>query len=159
MQSWSRADQWQRAREKYSLQMGKSRQFTKLLLKIELIWVPNQLKSDFKTVFFCTICIENVPERGQRDSCVESNLTVESEKYWIKTETIQNWRIFVKEKDINCSWTPARQREQIRQHNGRNFMQCWWGRNTLDISREIIQISTKRAKEASQPSVTLLKLL
>ena len=76
---------------------GKSRQFTKLLLKIELIWVPNQLKSDFKTVFFCTICIENVPERGKRDSCVESKLTVESEKYWITTETIQNWRIFVKE--------------------------------------------------------------
>ena len=97
MQSWSRADQWQRAREKYSLQMEKSRQLTKLLLKIEFFWVPYQLKLDFKTVFFCTIYIENVPERGHRDSCVESKLTVESEKYWIITETIQNWRIFVKE--------------------------------------------------------------
>ena len=81
MQSWSRADQQQRAREKYSLQMEKSRQLTKLLLKIEFFLVPYQLKLDFKTVFFCTIYIENVPERGHRDSCVESKLTVESEKY------------------------------------------------------------------------------
>ena len=51
----------------------------------------NQLKSDFKTVFFCTICIENVSERGHRDSYVESKLTVESEKCWITTETIQNF--------------------------------------------------------------------
>ena len=72
-------------------------QLTKLLLKIEFFLVLYQLKLDFKTVFFCTIYIENVPERGQRDSCVESNLTVESEKYWITTETIQNWRIFVTE--------------------------------------------------------------
>ena len=79
MQSWSRADQWQRAREKYSLQMEKSRQLTKLVLKIDLVLY--QLKLDFKTVFFCTIYIENVPERGHRDSCVESKLTVESEKY------------------------------------------------------------------------------
>ena len=38
MQSWSRADQWQRAREKYSLQMEKYCQLTKLVLKIEFLY-------------------------------------------------------------------------------------------------------------------------
>ena len=33
----------------------------------------------------------------QRDSCVESKLTVKLKKYWITTETIQNWRTFVEE--------------------------------------------------------------
>ena len=83
----------------------------------------NQLKCDFKTVIFCTICIENVSERGHRDSCVESKLTVESEKCWITTETIQNFckrGLKITRKKINCSWTPARRREQIRQPNGRN---------------------------------------
>ena len=65
--------------EKYSLQMEKSRQLTKLVLKIDLVLY--QLKLGFKTVFFCTIYIGNGPERGQRESCVESKLTVESEKY------------------------------------------------------------------------------
>ena len=81
MQSWSRADQWQRAREKYSLQMDKSRKLKKLVLQDELIRVLYQLKLGFKTVFFWTIYIRNGPERGQRESCVESKLTVESEKY------------------------------------------------------------------------------
>ena len=81
MQSWSRADQWQRAREKYSLQMDKSRQLKKLVLKDELIRVLYQLRLGFKTVLFCTIYIGNGLERGQRESCVESKLTVESEKY------------------------------------------------------------------------------